>query len=475
MNRLALVLIALLLSPSLLAERAHPRIVGDLRIWPEDARVGEMGPMTGRIAVAVLLLDSNGQYDEELFDWDEFQAGVVRDGLELAFEWWNTAGQSQGVDMFGAGEHFVRVVPIPFEPLNGDYGSYQETLWVEAAMQSLGYGGYAQQAVANFNADLRAAHGADEALTVFMNNDGGSPRPLADGYMAWAHWGGPWLHMTYTNKGWGAMRLADVATHEIAHVFHAIDEYSTAGYAVCHCDGYGWEWNGCANDNCELVTGQGCSEMLQPCIMGVRQTVAWERREMCPTTKCHIGWSCSDEVCNGIDDDCNGQVDDGMGQTSCGYGECFHQAPNCVNGQMTPCDPAEGARPEECDGRDDDCDGLTDEEFPDFDGDGQADCADWDDDDDGNDDANDCAPQNAKVFQGAEERCNDRDDDCDGLTDEGYDDEGSVCPTQESALCAHGRRAAPPGAAALLLLVTLGVLYSPSRMARIRRARRAGS
>ena len=51
----------------------------------------------------------------------------------------------------------------------------------------------------------------------------------------------------------------------------------------------------------------------------------------------------------------------------------------------TDCAPRDASRPgavEACDGRDDDCDGATDEGFADADGDGTADCVDWDDDGD---------------------------------------------------------------------------------------------
>ncbi len=61
--------------------------------------------------------------------------------------------------------------------------------------------------------------------------------------------------------------------------------------------------------------------------------------------------------------------------------------------------------PERCNDRDDDCDGIGD--LPDGDGDGLQSCA------------GDCADGIAGVFPGAEERCNEVDDDCDGAIDDG--------------------------------------------------------
>ena len=73
--------------------------------------------------------------------------------------------------------------------------------------------------------------------------------------------------------------------------------------------------------------------------------------------------SLSLEVCDGIDNDCDEKVDEGLGQTSCGQGACAHEAPYCVEGVLQSCNPFEGIAPEVCDGLDNDCDGLVDEDL----------------------------------------------------------------------------------------------------------------
>ena len=76
------------------------------------------------------------------------------------------------------------------------------------------------------------------------------------------------------------------------------------------------------------------------------------------------------EVCNGADDDCNGEVDDGfdVGEACDGLGACGAGVRECRGSFLTVCSTEPGGSASEagveiCDGADNDCDGLTDEGF----------------------------------------------------------------------------------------------------------------
>ena len=86
------------------------------------------------------------------------------------------------------------------------------------------------------------------------------------------------------------------------------------------------------------------------------------------------------------------------------------------------CDPQDAAvyagATEECDGKDNDCNGITDDKFLDTDSDGTKDCVDDDIDGDGALNDADCAPLDSAIYPNASEVCDGKDNDCNDLTDD---------------------------------------------------------
>jgi len=252
----------------------------------------------------------------------------------------------------------------------------------------------------------------------------------------------------------------------------------TAGTLHCvagalTCDGIGPAAESCndADDDCDGVVDDGFDKLNDPTICGdctpcnVAHAVAGCDGGACSVALCLQGWVDLDglpgngceypctpsgpEVCNGRDDDCDGLTDVAdpsllVPMNFCRQlGECAGTQPSCAADAGWDCvylDPDVEKQPNgdpvfeetRCDGRDNDCDGAPDEVFPLKNtpcgedgtfgttrrlgacrGTGQLVC----------NAAGTGLRCNVTVAgaAAASETCNDRDDDCDGHVDEGYD------------------------------------------------------
>ncbi|MDO8463226.1 MAG: MopE-related protein [bacterium] len=149
----------------------------------------------------------------------------------------------------------------------------------------------------------------------------------------------------------------------------------------------------------------------------------------------------SDEVCDGADNDCDGEVDegfDGLGEScSVGVGACERTGETlcATDGSAPRCSVTAGAPVAEvCNGRDDDCDGATDEDLNErhF-GTAVGECQ---------EEIVTCVTGVEDTIQQAQhsknEACDDLDNDCDGATDEDFGDLGTACAVGEGVCRAMG-------------------------------------
>jgi hypothetical protein len=145
------------------------------------------------------------------------------------------------------------------------------------------------------------------------------------------------------------------------------------------------------------------------------------------------------EVCNGDDDDCDEEIDEDVAVgANCQTGEqgiCAGGRSACIDGSPA-CVRVNAPQPEQCNGIDDDCDGQADDNNPG----GLQPCA--------TGGQGICgegltACQNARIIcnqinQPAADRCDGRDEDCDGFADEGNPGGGGACNTGGVGVCGEG-------------------------------------
>lgn len=215
----------------------------------------------GRVAVGLILPESDGSVDASAEDWTAEERALVRDEITAALDWW--ADLEPRADLtFVYDDGTASPIPTGYEPVGRPY--QDQSLWIAEVMRKKGYtaASYFDQ-VRQYNQDLRQTYDTDWAFTIFVvDSSNDADNRFANDYFAYAYLGGPFTVMTSGSNGYGAHNLEAVAAHEVGHIFFALDQYYAARQACTARSGYlgvenqNSEYGDCALDEPSIMRGQ---------------------------------------------------------------------------------------------------------------------------------------------------------------------------------------------------------------------------
>lgn len=258
----------------------HPRgleadLVGDRMVPPPSSLLQANGGtddpvpditqtseyMIGRVAVGIVLPQSDGRVDASTEEWTQEERDSVLSEITSALDWWARLEPRANLT-FVYDDGTAAPVRTGYEPISRSYAD--QSLWISQIMDKKGYSGssYFDQ-VRLYNQHLRSSYDTDWAFTIFVVDSSNDPdNRFADGHFAYAYVGGPFTVLTSGCNGYGSGNLAAVAAHEIGHIFHALDQYGAARQPCDRRSGYlgienqNSQYGDCASDQPSIMRGQ---------------------------------------------------------------------------------------------------------------------------------------------------------------------------------------------------------------------------
>ncbi|MBU3940661.1 MAG: hypothetical protein KKH88_01905 [Nanoarchaeota archaeon] len=219
--------------------------------------------MAGDVAIAIILMESNGAIDNETEDWNASEKAQVTSEIINSLDWWIDRADENDIPLTFHPQ-FYYDVPTSYEPINhnsmtGPTCSYygDEYLWKNEAFDYFGITEDCIEGEYILVNNLREEQNTDWAFTIFVVDSSNDINgKFNDGYFAYAWLGGPSFIMTLDNGIYGAEKMETISAHEMGHTFWALDQYGSctctqlSGYLNVenqNCN------NGCLNDEPSLM------------------------------------------------------------------------------------------------------------------------------------------------------------------------------------------------------------------------------
>jgi hypothetical protein len=248
-------------------------LVGDALVPPPPQRIQALAVtlnpsysetseyLIGRVAVGIVLPESDGGADPSTEDWTEDERALVLSEVTAALDWWANLEPNAHLT-FVYDDGTAAPTTTSYEPISRPYND--QYLWIAEVMEKKGYTSPSYfDRVRRYNNDLRAKYDTDWAFTIFVvDSSNDSDNRFSNGLFAYAYLGGPFLVMTSGNNGYGPQNMDAVAAHEIGHIFLALDQYYSAQQPCTLRAGYlgvenqNSQYGNCASDAPSIMRGQ---------------------------------------------------------------------------------------------------------------------------------------------------------------------------------------------------------------------------
>ncbi|MBK9288405.1 MAG: hypothetical protein IPN38_12160 [Flavobacteriales bacterium] len=253
--------------------------------------------MEGVVVASTFFIESNGAIDTDQYTWTQADIDNVKLQVIDAWSIWSYTASLNGRTVTAVMDWYEPAGGMSlqgYEPVTRSGSS--DYLWIEAIMNNLGRteaGAFGK--LYGFNHDRRGALAADRSFSCFVAyNPGSAPSQFTDGRIGYAYLGGPYTQILWRANGWSSSQIQRVYGHEVGHIFHAFDEYSSSSTSNCTRS-----FNGRTNSNYQGSTCNGTS----PCVMinnafsGSGATRTWN---LCSHTPYHLGWQgvLNQPICN---------------------------------------------------------------------------------------------------------------------------------------------------------------------------------
>ncbi|MBU1118568.1 VCBS repeat-containing protein [Patescibacteria group bacterium] len=248
--------------------------------------------MLGKISVAIILTESDGSLDPSTEDWTVAKEQQVQAEILSSLNWWETQSAKYIDQPITFIPHFYvpssdSRVETQYEPIN--HSSLEDdTTWLPEVMNNFGYNsgdGYYADSYAFIN-NMRTQDKSDWGFVVFVaDSENDVDNMFADGAFAYAFLGGPSVQMTYGNDGYTIDNMDAVLSHEIGHIFYALDQYLGAGDDCRLRAGYGFVANqnstynldggACALDEGSIMRGDTGPYIFEQIDQFARGQIGW--------------------------------------------------------------------------------------------------------------------------------------------------------------------------------------------------------